>query len=174
VLQRLSHRDDLTGLHNRRGFMMRAEQNLRLIRRQRTPFLLFFIDLDQLKGINDTFGHAEGNRAIVEAADVLRRCFRQSDLLARFGGDEFAALAIRSGDSDEAVMRARLSGALDAVNLKPDRDYPLSFSVGLLTCGPHEDAHIEELLERADQLMYREKRLKAEPLAFADGPSSAA
>ena len=174
VLQRLSHRDDLTGLHNRRGFMLQAEQLTRVARRQRAPFLVLFMDLDQLKVINDTFGHAEGNRALVEAADVLRRCFRQSDLLARFGGDEFAALAISSGDADDAVMRARLTGALDAVNVKPDRDYPLSFSVGILTCGPAEEAHIEELLERADKMMYREKRLKSERMAFAEGPSSAA
>jgi diguanylate cyclase (GGDEF)-like protein len=174
VLQRLSHRDDLTGLHNRRGFMLQAEQLTRVARRQRAPFLLLFMDLDQLKVINDTFGHAEGNRALVEAADVLRRCFRQSDLLARFGGDEFAALALSSGDADEAIMRARLDGALDAVNVKPDRDYPLSFSVGILTCVPAEDAPIEDLLERADQKMYQEKRLKSERLAFAEGPSSAA
>jgi diguanylate cyclase (GGDEF)-like protein len=136
--------------------------------------MLLFLDLDQLKVINDTFGHAEGNRALVEAADVLRRCFRQSDLLARFGGDEFAALALSSGEADEAVMRARLEGAVDAVNLKPDRDYPLAFSVGILTCAPSEDVHIEEMLERADQLMYREKRLKAEGVAYSGGPFPAA
>jgi len=170
VLQRLSHRDDLTGLHNRRGFMIQAEQILRAARRQRAALLLLFMDLDQLKNINDTFGHAEGNRAIVEAADVLRRCFRQSDLLARVGGDEFAALALSSSENDDALMRARLDGALDAVNMKPDRDYPLVFSVGILACSPYEDADLEELLERADQLMYQEKRLKAERLAFMEGP----
>ncbi len=77
------------------------------------------MDLDQLKHINDTFGHAEGNRALVEAADVLRRCFRQSDLLARFGGDEFAALALSADEADDVAMRARLHGALDAVNCRP-------------------------------------------------------
>ncbi len=174
VLQRLSHRDDLTGLHNRRGFMVQAEQMLRSVRRQRRPFMLLFMDLDQLKVINDTFGHSEGNRAIVEAADVLRRCFRQSDLLARFGGDEFAALTTGSGDSDDALLRARIEGAVHAANLTPDRDYAISFSIGLLTCGAQDDAHLEELLERADQLMYHEKRLKADQLAFAEGPSSAA
>ena len=174
VLQRLSHRDDLTGLHNRRGFMIQAEQVARAARRQRTPFLLLFMDLDQLKVINDTFGHAEGNRALIEAADVLRRCFRQSDLLARFGGDEFAALALCSGDADDTLMRARLEGALDAVNVKPDRDYPLAFSVGILTCSPADETDLDILLEWADQMMYREKRLKAERMAFMDGPSPAA
>lgn len=160
VLQNLSNKDDLTGLHNRRGFLMLAEQQIKLARRQRTPFLLLFMDLDQLKVINDTFGHAEGNRALVEAADVLRRCFRQSDLLARFGGDEFAALAFSSDESDDVAMRARLMGALDSVNCKPDRAYPLGFSVGILACSPADDGSVESLLERADKLMYREKRSK--------------
>src|SRR5690606_33602884 len=114
VLQKLSHRDDLTGLHNRRGFLIQAEQLLKLAWRQQTPFVLVFMDLDHLKAINDTFGHAEGNRALIEAADVMRRCFRQSDLLARFGGDEFTALALGSGEADDALIRARLNGALDA------------------------------------------------------------
>jgi diguanylate cyclase (GGDEF)-like protein len=118
------------------------------------------MDLDQLKLINDTFGHAEGNRAIVEAADVLRRCFRQSDLLARFGGDEFAGLALDSSDAEETLMRARLDGALDAVNVQADRDYPLSFSIGVLTCDPADCTPLDELLERADQLMYQAKRRK--------------
>lgn len=167
ILQKLSHRDDLTGLHNRRGFLAQAEQAVRIARRQRMPFLLLFMDLDGLKHINDTHGHAEGNRALMEAADVLRRCFRQSDLLARFGGDEFAALALAAGEADDAVMRARLNGALDAVNLKPDRDYLLGFSMGVLACSPTENVTIEQLLERADHLMYREKRQKPDDLSLA-------
>jgi len=169
VLQRLSHRDDLTGLHNRRGFMIQAEQVVRVARRQRVPFLLVFMDLDQLKEINDTFGHAEGNRALVEAADVLRRCFRQSDLIARFGGDEFTALALTNNEADDVIVRARLEEALRTINDKPDRDYPLAFSIGILTCDPATDVEIDELLHRADQLMYREKRLKVEGTAFAGG-----
>lgn len=166
VLQKLSHRDDLTGLHNRRGFLIQAEQALKIARRQRTPFLLLFLDLDGLKTINDTFGHAEGNRALVEAADVLRRCFRQSDLLSRVGGDEFAALAFAAGEADDAVVRARLLGALDAVNVKPDRDYMLGFSMGVLACSPTDDTSLEALLERADQLMYREKRQKPDDITL--------
>jgi diguanylate cyclase (GGDEF)-like protein len=160
VLRSLSHIDDLTGLHNRRGFLLLAEQQIKVARRQRSPFLVLFLDLDQFKHINDTFGHTEGNRALVEAADVLRHCFRQSDLLGRFGGDEFAALALGAEEADDVAMRARLHGALDAVNCRPDRAYPLGFSMGILSCSPTEDATIHALLERADRLMYREKRLK--------------
>jgi two-component system, cell cycle response regulator len=159
-LQSLSHKDDLTGLNNRRGFLMLAEQQIKLARRQRTPFLLLFLDLDQLKSINDTFGHGEGNRALVEVADLLRGCFRQSDILARFGGDEFAALALSAEGSDDLTVRARVNAALDRVNARPDRAYPLGFSMGILACSPSEDGTVESLLERADALMYREKRHK--------------
>lgn len=158
--QSLSHKDDLTGLNNRRGFLILAEQQIKIAKRQRTPFLLLFLDLDELKVVNDTFGHAEGNRAIVEAADLLRGCFRQSDVLARFGGDEFAAFALSSEGTDDSTVRARINAALDRVNAKPDRAYPLGFSMGVLACAPGEDGTVEALLERADALMYREKRQK--------------
>ncbi|MEO8484050.1 MAG: diguanylate cyclase [Acidobacteriota bacterium] len=159
-LQSLSHKDDLTGLNNRRGFLILAEQQVKIAKRQRTPFLLLFLDLDELKVVNDTFGHAEGNRAIVEAADLLRGCFRQSDVLARFGGDEFAAFALSSEGTDDSSVRARINAALARVNAKPDRAYPLGFSMGVLACAPGEEGSVEALLERADALMYREKRQK--------------
>jgi two-component system, cell cycle response regulator len=159
-LQSLSNKDDLTGLHNRRGFLILAEQQVKVARRQRTPFLLLFLDLDSLKVINDTFGHAEGNRALVEASDVLRGCFRQSDVVARFGGDEFTALALSADGADDTTVRARINAALDRVNAKPDRAYPLGFSMGIIACAHTEGGTVEALLERADALMYREKRQK--------------
>jgi diguanylate cyclase (GGDEF)-like protein len=159
-LEDLSLKDDLTGLNNRRGFLALAEQQIRMARRQRLPFLLLFLDLDELKYINDTFGHSEGNRALRETADVLRGSLRQSDILARFGGDEFGALCVAGGGSDELIVRERLRTVLASVNGKPDRPYPLSFSVGVLTCLPDEEETVEVLLERVDQLMYQEKRQK--------------
>jgi diguanylate cyclase (GGDEF)-like protein len=161
-LESLSLKDDLTGLHNRRGFVALAEQQMKLARRTRQDFLILFLDLDQLKKINDTFGHSEGNRALAEAADVLRGCFRQSDIVARLGGDEFAALAISTVDMDEPALRNRLTAALHQVNAGPDRAYPLGFSVGILRCGSGEDRTLDVLLEQADQLMYAEKRRNQE------------
>jgi len=157
-LESLSLKDDLTGLHNRRGFMTLAEQQLKLARRTRQDFLILFLDLDQLKLINDTFGHSEGNRALAEAAAILRGCFRQSDIIARLGGDEFAALAIATADTDEASLRGRLNAALQQVNAEPDRAYPLGFSTGILRCTGIEDRGMELLLAEADKLMYAEKR----------------
>ncbi len=157
-LRNESQTDDLTGLHNRRGFMTLAEKQVAIARRNGNGFLLLFLDLDGLKYVNDTFGHAEGNRAIVEAADVLRHAFRQSDILGRLGGDEFAALAMGSSDTSELVVRDRLNRALAAVNAKPDRAYPLGFSVGVLQCDPGDARGLDDLLGEADTLMYEEKR----------------
>ncbi len=153
-----SQTDDLTRLHNRRGFMALAERQIAIARRNRNRFLLLFMDLDGLKEINDTAGHAEGNRAIQEAADVLRLTFRQSDIVARLGGDEFAALAMGSAEASEFIVRRRLTEALEMVNGKPDRAYALGFSVGVLQCGPDDPRALEDLLGEADALMYEEKR----------------
>lgn len=153
-----SQTDDLTGLHNRRGFLTIAEQQLAIARRNGNGYLVLFLDLDGLKAINDSFGHSEGNRALLEAADVLKRTFRQSDIVARLGGDEFAALAIGSTDASESVVRRRLAEALEAVNAKPYRAYPLGFSLGVLQCDADEPRSLDRLLEEADALMYAEKR----------------
>jgi diguanylate cyclase (GGDEF)-like protein len=158
--QRESQEDDLTGLQNRRGFLELAEQQLAIARRNRNGFLVLLLDLDGLKDINDSCGHAEGNRALQEAADVLRGTFRQSDIVGRIGGDEFAALAMGSADTSEAIVRARLASALDAVNDKPDRSYALGFSVGVLQCEHTDTRSVEALLEAADALMYEEKRMR--------------
>jgi diguanylate cyclase (GGDEF)-like protein len=159
-LQNESIKDDLTGLHNRRGFLLLADQMLRTARRERSDFMLLFLDLDRLKFINDTYGHAEGNRAIVEAADVLRTCFRTNDLIARLSGDEFAALAMNSTTTAEAALRKRLEEVLDGVNTRPNRTYPLGFSVGILACASTDDRPMEALLAHADALMYEDKRRK--------------
>ena len=156
-LESLSLKDDLTGLSNRRGFLVLAEQMAKLARRNRSGFLLLFLDLDRLKQINDTFGHAEGNRALVEAANVLRTCFRQSDIIARLGGDEFAAMTLSAAEGSERAVRARLEAALGVVNNSPDRAYALSFSIGVHTCPP-DGTPVETLLERADKLMYEQKK----------------
>jgi diguanylate cyclase (GGDEF)-like protein len=168
-LQNQSIKDDLTGLNNRRGFLLLAEQMLRTARRERSGFLLLFLDLDGLKFINDTYGHAEGNRAITEAADVLRDCFRSSDLLARLGGDEFAALAMNSTATAEGALRSRLDQILATVNAKPNRTYPLGFSVGILACAPTDEQTMESLLAQADALMYESKRRKRAARGAAPG-----
>jgi diguanylate cyclase (GGDEF)-like protein len=152
--------DDLTGLNNRRGFLSLAQYQFKLACRTGRPFLVAFFDLDGLKRINDKFGHQEGNRAIVDAANILKDSFRQSDMLGRLGGDEFAALIVDSrGESAETVTR-RIQEKLNALNASPGRSYDVSFSVGIVAADPTRPADLETLLSLADALMYQEKKNK--------------
>ncbi|MFC1654606.1 diguanylate cyclase [Myxococcota bacterium] len=150
--------DELTGLHNRRGFTALAEHQLKLVERSRTSLLLVYADLDDLKAINDTHGHAAGDRALVDFAAVFRQTFRDSDILARIGGDEFVALALESPGSKDGVLTARLQANLDAHNAEANRPYRLSASVGVIRYDPKVPRNIDELLEEADRSMYVNKR----------------
>lgn len=154
----LSLIDDLTGLSNRKGFLSLASQHAKLAYRTARPFLVGFIDLDGLKHINDTFGHQEGNRALVETAGVLRDAFRQSDILARYGGDEFAVLVSDTGDNAARLIVNRVHERVGARNTQPDRRYLLSLSIGIVASSMAPSADLEQLLHRADALMYQQKR----------------
>lgn len=159
TLQSLSLIDDLTGLHNRRGFLALAEQHLRVIRRKGAG-LLAYLDLDDLKTINDTYGHLEGNRALVGTACILRACFRQSDILARLGGDEFCVLMTDAGQDSEQQVRKRLQQRMDFANGLSPRHLRVSFSIGFANVPSIRQPSLEELLRIADEHMYEEKRNK--------------
>ncbi len=159
-LHSLALHDELTGLHNRRGFLLLAEQQMKISRRNHSSCLLLFLDIDGLKKINDTLGHAEGNGAIVEAAGVLRSSFRQCDILARLGGDEFAVLAVGTSESSEAALRAHIEKKIKEVNAQANRAYALSFSLGIVPCGANVRCSFEDLLAKSDALMYQDKQHK--------------
>src|SRR5690348_16145733 len=129
-LRQLALTDDLTCLYNRRGFFAAASQQLKLARRRGQSMLLFFCDVDNLKFINDTFGHREGDLALVRAADALQDAFRDSDIVARLGGDEFAVLALEASSRNEHAMLARLQKAIHK-SRKEETRYHLSLSVGV-------------------------------------------
>jgi diguanylate cyclase (GGDEF)-like protein len=157
VLQNLSLIDDLTGLYNRKGFFALAENRVKLAYRTGEPFSIAFVDLDGLKRINDTFGHKEGNRALVDVANVLRECFRESDILARLGGDEFAIFIAQAEENKMANITSRIQENLAACNAAAGRHYPLSFSTGIVSGGGPKTSDIETLLALADTLMYQQK-----------------
>jgi len=159
-LRAASLMDPLTGLYNRRGFHALAEQQWRMADRTGRGLLLFFADLDQLKEINDSAGHAEGDRVLQETADILRRSFRASDILARLGGDEFAALAIDAPGNAAHLLTTRLQENVEARNAQGALPFELSLSLGLARYDPAQPCSFEDLLRRADALMYDDKRSK--------------
>lgn len=156
-LRRLALTDDLTCLFNRRGFFAAATQQLRRATRQDESMLLFFCDVDGLKRINDNYGHAEGDLALIRVADALEKTFRGSDVVARLGGDEFIVLALEAGPESEVVIRQRL-----AKNLKKTKsagvEFGLSMSVGMARFDSNHRVTLGELMLQADEAMYEQKQ----------------
>ena len=159
LLKSLSLVDDLTELKNRRGFFELARQSLLIAKREQHSMGLFFIDLNQLKQINDRLGHQAGDQALRDTATVLRQTFRESDVLARIGGDEFVALAHIIGDMNS--LRARLREHLVEFNATQLRAYRLDVSIGTVLVNVLRDDDLEALIARADASMYEEKRALA-------------
>lgn len=155
----LSLRDELTGLYNLRGFSLLSEQVMRLAQRSQQPLSVLFIDLDHLKKINDSFGHAAGSAFLVETAEILKQTFRETDVMGRVGGDEFAVVCQGSHEAISfAAQRMQLACALR--NAESARRFPLSFSIGFVTAEGRTRQSLKELLTEADKAMYEEKRRK--------------
>ena len=157
MLRGLSLIDDLTGLYNRRGFMTIAEEKLKAAKREKKKLILFFIDLDDMKRINDKHGHIVGDKALRATAEVLRNSLRDSDVIARIGGDEFAALALSSKEEKAKVIEERIDRKLDAFNDEETVPIRLSLSIGRIVESDLEGTTFSELLDRADAAMYRIK-----------------
>ena len=150
-------RDDLTGLHNRRGFMALATRHLRWACDTGQHMVMFFADVDGLKWINDHFGHGEGDRAISLAAACIKRTFRKFDLTARLSGDEFVALTVEEpGRSTETICRRLQSKLADCSGA--ESRYKLSLSVGVAHFDPASPVTLQELMRQADAALYRHKR----------------
>jgi len=148
--------DVLTGLNNRRGFFAQAEHMFKLARRKQTGCAVIYADIDGLKLVNDQLGHAAGDQLIQDAASVLRESLRDSDVLARFGGDEFVAFAL--DDAHPRVILARLQDNLRAFNLMQERTYLLAVSAGAVQCDPGGGMALLDYVQSADREMYLHKR----------------
>jgi diguanylate cyclase (GGDEF)-like protein len=160
-LRQLSLTDDLTGLYNRRGFLALAEQLTRVAIRGKKPMMVISVDLDGLKGINDTFGHKEGDAAIAETSQILRESFRNADLLARIGGDEFAILLTGGqAEFDSEKLDGRLQEIVEKHNNTNARQYKISVSAGFAYFDAAGTDTVEGWLHRADTMMYERKRQK--------------
>ncbi|RMH18963.1 MAG: diguanylate cyclase, partial [Gemmatimonadetes bacterium] len=159
-LQRNTYNDPLTGVLNRRGFHARAGRLLAEADRRGCEAVLLYVDVDELKHVNDRYGHPAGDRLLQDAAVVLRTAVRGDDLVARVGGDEFVVLAVappREGPS----LSARVFEAARDFNERRTGLVPLAFSVGAAAYRPGSALSLADLLAEADRRMYR---CKAEAL----------
>ncbi|MHB8055846.1 MAG: diguanylate cyclase [Candidatus Aminicenantales bacterium] len=164
LIQRLesdSLEDALTGLYNRRGFLTIGKEYLNLSVRNKTRMHLLFLDMDNLKQINDTFGHAMGDEAILRSAEIIRSVFRGSDVKSRLGGDEFAVFPISSSPLGLKSAINRFHDKIMEFNRSGICPFTLSFSAGVAAYDPEDPTTIDELLDQADKRMYEEKRRKS-------------
>ena len=156
-LRYLALTDDLTCLYNRRAFFAAATQQLKLAQRNAQSLLLLFCDVDNLKKINDTYGHQEGDLALIRTADALEQSFRGSDILSRLGGDEFVVLALEASNQTLEVILRRLEKSLKKSSATESR-YELSLCVGVARFDPKRAITLGELMVQADRAMYEKKR----------------
>ena len=157
--RREARTDYLTGLANRAEFERAVEREVAAARRYGRPFSVLLIDLDQLKYINDTYGHQAGDSAIQAVGDIFRRHLRSSDTCARLGGDEFAAAMPDAGLSQAEDVAERIHNGLAELNRAGRFEFPIEVSAGLATWQAGLEAR--ELLHQADQRLYRDKRKRA-------------
>jgi len=156
-LRAMSTTDDLTGLFNRRGFFSIAPKQLRLCCRNDRNATIIYADVDGLKKINDSLGHLEGDNALKDVAEIIRETFRESDIVARMGGDEFVILMPETSESNAENVINRLQQNIKN-NKGRKRNYGLSMSVGLAYYDSQKPCSIDELLSQADKSMYVQKK----------------
>ena len=160
VLRDLSIKDELTGLYNRRGFYLNAEDHYKSALAKNKKFILFFADLDGLKKINDNYGHKEGDEALIITARILEQTFRGADIIARLGGDEYTILALGINEIQCVKVKKRLQHKIDNYNKNSNKPYTVSISLGISSYSPDTNYSFDELMKDADNKLYEAKRLK--------------
>jgi diguanylate cyclase (GGDEF)-like protein len=157
AIRNLSLLDDLTGLYNRRGFYLLAEQSHKAARRDGTDQFIAYVDADGLKQVNDAKGHHAGDELLKSLAGILKHVFREADVIARLGGDEFCVLGAAHGDTH--AISQRLSKAIAAFNEQAGAlGFRLSASCGISTWAVGTDASVDDIIGEADEAMYVAKR----------------
>jgi len=149
--------DDLTQISNRRGFMILAEHELSRCKREKLQASLLFFDLNKFKFINDTYGHAEGDKALISFVAFVKEALRESDIFGRIGGDEFALLLSNITEQQTQDLITRCYKLISEMSQHNNKDYQLSFSYGMVKIAPDSDYSIESVLLEADALMYKNK-----------------
>ena len=156
-LRNLAITDSLTGAKNRRYFINRGKEELARSVRYGAPLCLLLLDIDYFKQVNDTFGHDAGDEVLKNLTEKAHKVLRETDLFARFGGEEFAALLVQTSQEDALLTAERLRTAVESMPLtKISKTLSITISIGVALLD-HRDDSIEALIKRADQAMYRAK-----------------
>lgn len=167
--RRLAVTDPLTGLHNRRFFLDRLVEHLRRAERYSERLALLLLDFDYLKEVNDFHGHQVGDRALCAVARLLESCLRETDEVARIGGDEFAAVLLQADGHLIQTVHERTRAAIEALELEDDAGQVLQISLSAGVAFFPEDANGPDLLlQRADEALYRAKRRGRNQIAVFD------
>ncbi|MDP4090042.1 MAG: GGDEF domain-containing protein, partial [Bacillota bacterium] len=152
--------DELTGLYNRRGFITLANERIARLKGPNSGCLIFYADLDGLKQINDTYGHAEGDFTLTKAAELLTQAFKSTDIIGRIGGDEFTVLVIGAAERDKNYIWNQVKLLYDNFNKTSGKPYNISISAGCVYFKSNVGFNLDELLRSADLELYIEKQRK--------------
>jgi len=159
-LYRMSITDELTKIYNRRGFFILLEKQMEIAKKNKEMMFLFIIDLNNFKKINDNYGHKEGDFVLIETANILKNTFRESDIIARMGGDEYAVFSLGNNYQNAEGIVDRLKNNINLYNDRSNNPYELSVSVGFACCDYLNSRSIDEVIAEADKRMYEEKKKK--------------
>ncbi len=152
--------DALTMISNRRGFMTLVDHSMKLCRRNKLPISLLLFDLDKFKAINDTYGHHEGDVALVAFAQIMLEAFRDCDVIARLGGDEFVVMLLDSNEESISLVLERFQAATAAANSRSGKPYDIEYSVGVANFPCDTNIPIEEMIQAADAAMFQDKKAR--------------
>ncbi len=159
-MEKLAHFDSLTGACNRGYGLSLLERELKFARRRKTTSLLAYIDIDNFKDINDTFGHEEGDQVLKEVVTLLKSTLRDIDIICRMGGDEFLLIFPESSPKDIPIINERFNRNLKKFNQTIKKAYKIGFSMGISCYDPDNHQSKDELIQIADNRMYEEKKKK--------------
>lgn len=160
LLRYISAKDELTGLYNLHTFLSMTEQQIKTANREKKQMLIIYAGVDGMQAINDDHGRETGDRVLIDAADILRKTFREADILARTGGDEFVISTLISSKDHDKLIMTRLNENLDKYNAGKTASLKLSLSFGSSFYNPDKPLSIEEVLSQADENMHENKKRK--------------
>jgi len=157
-MEKLAHFDSLTGAYNRGYGLSLLERELKFARRRKTSSLLAYIDIDNFKQINDSFGHEEGDKVLIQIVKLFKSTLREIDIICRMGGDEFLLIFPDSSQKDLSIIKERFNKNLIKLNQTIKKPYKISFSIGISCYDPDNPQSMDELIQIADNKMYEEKK----------------